>query len=90
MANFQNVGTCMGSVRYYRGVLAGLLLGLTTGCTPMMVVSAGSFVATGRTPTEHVLTAATPYDCSVGNVTNGLYYCEHKRDAGNSYPKTGF
>ena len=58
-------------------ILIALALALTaTGCTTLTVVSAGSAVITGRSLTDHGISLATGYDCSITQPFRAEYYCE--------------
>jgi hypothetical protein len=51
-----------------------------------MTASVTSAVATGKSPSEHVISQATGADCGVKNwASDKHYYCEIKRDAGTHY-----
>ena len=58
------------------------------GCA-YTVVSTASFVTTGKSVGDHVLTTAIPNsDCTVLNVIDDKYYCE-QRDISKTYNRTG-
>ena len=59
-------------------ILATLFLVLSqTGCAVMTVASAGSYIATDKTLTDHAATLAVPNaQCSSNHVFKGQYYCE--------------
>jgi hypothetical protein len=48
------------------------------GCAAYTVASAGAYLATDRTLTDHLATVSTGYDCSTGQPFKGEYYCEKK------------
>ena len=58
--------------------LATLFLVLSqTGCAVLTVASAGSYIATDKTLTDHAVTLAVPNStCSSNHVVKGQYYCE--------------
>ena len=58
------------------------------GCA-YSVVSTASFVTTGKSVSDHVLTQAIPMaDCTIINVVKDKYYCEVK-DISRTYNRTG-
>ena len=58
------------------------------GCA-YTVVSTASFVTTGKSVGDHVLTTAIPNaDCTVINVVKDKYYCE-VRDVSKTYNRNG-
>jgi len=61
---------------------------LTQGCA-YTAVSTASFVVTGKSTTDHVLTRVVPNsDCNVTNVLDSKYYCEI-RDISKTYNRNG-
>jgi len=69
-----------------RSVLALYLVLTQTSCAVYMTASVTSAVATGKSPSEHVISQATGADCGVKNwASDKHYYCEIKRDAGTHY-----
>jgi len=68
-----------------------ILLAVTAvqGCA-YTAVSSATFVATGKSVADHVLTEAIPNsDCSSTNLLASKYYCEI-RDPGKQYNRTGY
>jgi hypothetical protein len=48
-----------------------------TGCAAYSVVSAGTYIATGKSLTDHGVSTVTQADCNgVKHITSGQYYCE--------------
>lgn len=53
-------------------------------------VSTASFVITGKSTTDHALTAVVPMaDCNITNTVNDKYYCE-VRDISRTYNRNGY
>ena len=53
-------------------------------------VSTASFIVTGKSTTDHALTAIVPMaDCNVANVIDDKYYCE-QRDPVRTFNRNGF
>ena len=62
---------------------------LLQGCA-YTVVSTASLAVTGRSITDHTLTAVVPNsDCNVMNVAKGHYYCEIDNPA-EHYNRSGY
>ena len=58
-------------------ILLALALALTlNGCAVYTVASTATVIATGRSPTDHVATLATGWDCSTLQILQGYYWCE--------------
>jgi hypothetical protein len=54
-----------------------VLVQTLSGCAVLTVASAGSYIATDKTLTDHAVTQAVPRSsCSSAHVFKGLYYCE--------------
>jgi len=67
-------------------ILIALACTLTLpGCAAYSVASAGSFVATGKTLSDHLASASTGYDCGTTQPLRGEYYCE-KTPVYNQHP----
>ena len=64
-----------------RPLAALLALGLLTGCTDPLSVALGgasvvSVVQTGKTISDHAMSAATGMDCSIRNSISGDSWCQ--------------
>ena len=58
-------------------ILLALAVALTlNGCAVYTVASTATVIVTGRSPSDHVATLATGWDCSTLQVLQGLYWCE--------------
>ncbi len=58
-----------------------LALGALTACTDPVSVALGgasvvSVVQTGKTISDHAMSAATGMDCSIGNTLSGVSWCQ--------------
>ena len=58
-----------------------LALGVLTACTDPVSVALGgasvvSVVQTGKTISDHAMSAATGMDCSIGNTLSGVSWCQ--------------
>jgi hypothetical protein len=91
MAHFKNLDHHLvrGSGNNSRGIGSAVLILVTVtqmGCAAYTVASMGSSVATGSSPSEHAINAATGRDCSVYKTVvdadSHSYVCEQPRDAG--------
>ena len=63
-------------------------IAILQGCA-YTAVSTATFVATGKSTTDHVLTTIVPMsDCNVTNLLDSKYYCEI-RDISKTYNRNG-
>lgn len=58
-----------------RGIVIILALSLQ-GCAVYTAASVGTFLATGKSITDHGATQITQGDCNIANTVKGQYYCE--------------
>lgn len=53
-------------------------------------VSTASFIVTGKSTTDHIVTAVVPHaDCNVTHIIDDKYYCE-VRDISRTYNRNGY
>ena len=72
-------------------LLTLLLIILTTGCAPMMAISAVSTITTGKSLTDHTSTQLTQHDCNtIRTITEQTYYCEQTREPGTTYNRNTY
>ena len=75
------------------GKLAVICL-LLSGCAAPVGIaystaSAGSFVTTDKTLTDHAVSTVTQDDCNFTQIFSGKYYCE-QRDISKTYNRSAF
>jgi len=56
-------------------IALALALGLN-GCAVYTIASTATVLATGRSPTDHMASISTGWDCSTLQVFQGQYWCE--------------
>ena len=59
------------------------------GCAAYTIASAGTYVATGKTLTDHGSSTLAQADCNAVHVIKDKYYCE-QRNAATTFNRNGY